>query len=100
MFGAVLARERRPQWAGALLTLVVAGVFDLLFLTLSELPATVPVALAMIALEARRWHTGEATPPWRRRPAWPWRPKDAAQWGSSPVDAGGRDSSASDVIAS
>jgi hypothetical protein len=100
VFGAVLARERRPQWAGALLTLVVAGVFDLLFLTLSELPATVPVALAMIALEARRWHTGEATPPWRRRPAWPWRPKDAAQWGSSPVDAGGRDSSASDVIAS
>jgi hypothetical protein len=52
------------------LTLFVAGLFDLLFFVLSELPATVPVALTMIALEARRWHTGEATPPWRWRPSW------------------------------
>jgi hypothetical protein len=100
VFGAVLARERRPQWPAALLTLVVAGLFDLLFLTLSELPATVPVALAMIALEARRWRSGEATPPWRWRPGWMRPPAEAAQWGSSPVEAGGRDSSASDVIAS
>jgi len=100
VFGAVLARERRSQWAAALLTLVIAGLFDLLFLTLSELPATVPVALAMIALEARRWHAGEATPPWRWRPGWAQPRADAAQWGSSPVEAGGRDSSASDVIAS
>jgi hypothetical protein len=97
------------------LTLFVAGLFDLLFFVLSELPATVPVALTMVALEARRWHTGEATPPWRWRPSWgraggaPWRPSwarprgapDAPQWGvSPPVEADGRDSSASDVIAS
>jgi hypothetical protein len=100
VFGAVLARERRSQLGAALLTLVFAGLFDLLFLTLSELPATVPVALAMIALEARRWRSGESVPPWRWRPGWARAPVDAAQWGSSPVDAGGRDSSASDVIAS
>ena len=98
VFGGVLARERRSQRGAALLTLVVAGLFDLLFLTLSELPATVPVAMAMIALEARRWRNGETEPPWRR-PKWAAR-ADAAQWGSSPVEAGGRDSSASDVIAS
>jgi hypothetical protein len=51
LLGAVLAADRRRQWQGALLTLVIAGLFDLLFLTLSELPATVPVALALIVLE-------------------------------------------------
>jgi hypothetical protein len=51
VFGALLASDRRRQWQGALLTLVLAGLFDLLFLTLSELPATVPVALAVIVLE-------------------------------------------------
>ena len=35
----------------ALLTLVLAGAFDLLFFVVSELPATVPVALALIVLE-------------------------------------------------
>ena len=44
----------------ALLTLFLAGLFDLLFFTLSELPATVPVALALIGGEA--WY-------WRRRRA-------------------------------
>jgi hypothetical protein len=101
VFGAVLARERRSQLGAAALTLFVAGCFDLLFFVLNELPATVPVALTMIALEARRWYTGEATPPWRWRPGWLGDRDDAgAQWGSSPVEAGGRDSSASDVIAS
>jgi hypothetical protein len=52
LLGAVLAASgRRRQWAGALLTLVIAGGFDLLFFVLNELPATVPVALALIALE-------------------------------------------------
>jgi len=119
VFGAVLARERRSQWFPTLLTLLFAGLFDLLFFVLSELPATVPVAAAMIALEARRWRTGESTPPWRWRPGWSGRlarPGGApgrdelprgdglgagSQWGPSPpVEAGGRDSSASDVIAS
>jgi hypothetical protein len=50
----VLASDRRRQWQVALLALVIAGLFDLLFLTLSELPATVPVALALIVDEG--WH--------------------------------------------
>jgi hypothetical protein len=52
VLGAVLAGDRRRQLAAALLTFVFAAVFDLLFFVLNELPATVPVALAMVALEA------------------------------------------------
>jgi hypothetical protein len=59
LLGAVLAGNRRRQWGTALLTLVLAGAFDLLFLVLNELPATVPVALALIVEEAwtnrERW---------------------------------------------
>jgi hypothetical protein len=51
LLGAVLAHLPRRQALAALLTLVFAGLFDLLFLTVSELPATVPVALALIAVE-------------------------------------------------
>ncbi len=78
LLGAVLAGEARRQGAGALLTLVFAAAFDLLFFVINELPATVPVALALIAIEALR--LGQC---------WP-----------SSVEAGGRDSSARDVIAS
>ncbi len=53
LLGAVLAGDRRKQLTAAWLTLVFAAVFDLLFLTLSELPATVPVAVALIVLEVR-----------------------------------------------
>jgi hypothetical protein len=87
LLGAVLASERFRQRRAALLTLVLAGLFDLLFLAVNELPATVPVALALIAIEgwsrletARRparerpgaqvlsavrcrWRRGDATPP-------------------------------------
>jgi hypothetical protein len=52
LLGAVLADQLRRQQVGALLTLVFAGLFDLLFFVLNELPATVPVALALIAVEA------------------------------------------------
>ncbi len=89
LLGAVLAREGRRQWPMALLTLVLAGAFDLLFFVLNELPATVPVAAALIIGEVWLW-AGR-----RERARGPGR-----QWGSSPVEAGGRDSSASDVIAS
>ena len=53
LLGAVLAGDRRRQLAAAALTLGFAAVFDLLFLVVSELPATVPVALALIVLELR-----------------------------------------------
>jgi hypothetical protein len=61
LLGAVLARECRRQGPMALLTLVLAGAFDLLFFVLHELPATVPVALALII--------GEAWWAWQRRRA-------------------------------
>jgi hypothetical protein len=51
VLGAILAQRRRLQLSGALLTLVLAGLFDLLFFFIDELPATVPVALALITLE-------------------------------------------------
>jgi hypothetical protein len=53
VLGAILAGDRRRQLEAAMLTLVISAVFDLLFLTVSELPATVPVALALIVLEVR-----------------------------------------------
>ncbi len=77
VLGAVLAREGRLQWPVALLTLVIAGAFDLLFFVLNELPATVPVALALIFTEAYAY--------WRRRA----RPSDtsADRRPSQPADA-------------
>ncbi len=79
VFGAILAREGRRQWPMALLTLVLAGAFDLLFFFVGELPATVPVALAVIigevwqrrtrltrrataSADRRRWRRAAATP--------------------------------------
>ncbi|MBV9003999.1 MAG: hypothetical protein JO181_05015 [Solirubrobacterales bacterium] len=52
LLGAVLAANPRRQWSAALLTLGIAALFDLLFLVVNELPATVPVALALIVVEA------------------------------------------------
>jgi hypothetical protein len=51
LLGAVLAARWRRQWQAAVLTLAIAAVFDLLFLVINELPATVPVALALIVME-------------------------------------------------
>ncbi len=51
LLGAVLAQNVRRQRSAALLTLVIAALFDLLFLVINELPATVPVALALIVAE-------------------------------------------------
>jgi hypothetical protein len=61
LLGAVLAREGRAQGPVALLTLVIAGLFDLLFLVIHELPATVPVALALVATEAWYWTRARRT---------------------------------------
>jgi hypothetical protein len=64
VLGAVLASQWRRQWQAAVLTLAIAAVFDLLFLVISELPATVPVALALIVVEA--WERFSAA---NRRPS-------------------------------
>jgi hypothetical protein len=57
VLGALVAAETRgwrPQAHAALLVLALAAAFDALFLVLDVLPATVPVALALILLEAAR----------------------------------------------
>jgi hypothetical protein len=51
VLGAVLAPDPKLQRPAALVTLALASLFDVLFLVVNELPATVPVALTVIALE-------------------------------------------------
>jgi hypothetical protein len=67
LLGAVMMSDRQRQRYTALLTLLLAGAFDLLFFVVNELPATVPVALALIVVEAvsavrRRSTPADATP--------------------------------------
>jgi hypothetical protein len=56
VFGGMLAAERRAQLPAAALTAGLALAFDLLFFAVNELPATVPVALALgvLAITRRR----------------------------------------------
>jgi prepilin signal peptidase PulO-like enzyme (type II secretory pathway) len=56
LFGAVLAIERRNPALAAFATFAFAAIMDLLFLVTDTLPATVPIALALILVEllARR----------------------------------------------
>lgn len=63
LLGAVLAAEgRRYQDRAAVITFAIALVFDLLFIAIPVLPATVPVALALLLVErrARRARVSEA----------------------------------------
>lgn len=53
LLGGLYATRVRLQRAAALLTLAVAALFDLLFLVTDNLPATVPVALALLIVEVR-----------------------------------------------
>jgi hypothetical protein len=59
--GAVLAYDRRLQLQGAVLAAAFGLSFDLLFFAVDELPATVPIALTLAALELISWHQGRAT---------------------------------------
>jgi len=52
LLGGVFASRVRVQRTAAVLTLAIAAVFDLLFLVVDNLPATVPVALALLVVEA------------------------------------------------
>jgi hypothetical protein len=65
LLGAVLASDARLQRRAALLVLVIAALFDLLFFVLNELPATVPVALTVIVVEV--WSRWRARAPVRGR---------------------------------
>jgi hypothetical protein len=69
LLGAVLAHRRRLQLTAALLTFAFAAVYDLLFLVVSEIPATVPVALALLAVEG--WERRRARTSAYRRPSRP-----------------------------
>ena len=51
LLGGVYASRVHVQRLAAVLTLVIAGLFDLLFLVADNLPATVPVALALLIVE-------------------------------------------------
>jgi hypothetical protein len=51
LLGGVLAAQYRRQLRAAALAAVLALSFDLLFFFVSELPATVPIALTLIVLE-------------------------------------------------
>jgi prepilin signal peptidase PulO-like enzyme (type II secretory pathway) len=65
VLGGVLAAEGRPQVPAALLVLGLSIAWDTLFLALDTLPATVPVAVALVVLELSR----RALPAPARRPA-------------------------------
>ncbi|HWF50355.1 MAG TPA: hypothetical protein VG294_06880 [Solirubrobacteraceae bacterium] len=69
VLGAVLASDRGRQLQAALLTLLFAAAFDLLFFAVNELPATVPVALALIASELWRVRAERTRRADRRSPA-------------------------------
>lgn len=67
LLGAVVASDARRQRIAALMVLLIGSAFDVLFLAVNELPATVPVALTVILLEAvsagrRRSKRGGAIP--------------------------------------
>ncbi len=53
LVGCLLARSRSRQLEAALLVAVLALTFDLLFFAVDELPATVPVALALAVTQWR-----------------------------------------------
>jgi hypothetical protein len=57
VLGGVLATEGRKQWPVALLVFGLAVLWDLLFLldSINTLPATVPIAVALIVVEVRPW---------------------------------------------
>ena len=54
LVGCLLADSRSRQLEGALLVAVLALVFDLLFFAVDELPATVPVAVALALVQRGR----------------------------------------------
>ncbi len=61
--GALLATDRERQRRGAWLAAALALAFNVLFLWVSELPATVPIALTMLVLEAEDRRAARARAP-------------------------------------
>jgi hypothetical protein len=67
VLGGVLAVERARQWPVAGLTFVLAMSFTLLFFVTDTLPMTVPVAVAVVVVEAGRRAPAPGGRPYRRR---------------------------------
>src|SRR4051794_38314183 len=63
VLGAVLATEHRPRLPAAVLVFVLGLAFDLLFWVFDTLPATVPVAVALVLLELRSIRSGRGADP-------------------------------------
>ena len=63
LLGALLARDWPLARRGAAVAALLCLSFDLLFLVLHELPATVPIALTLLVLEAGALRTRRRTPP-------------------------------------
>jgi hypothetical protein len=55
LLGALLAAQPRLALRGAVLVGLVGLLMDLLFLVVRELPATVPIAITLLILEAGAW---------------------------------------------
>jgi hypothetical protein len=72
VLGAVLAAERRPQVPAAVAVFVAAVVWDLMFWVVDTIPATVPVAFVLVALEVSRGARARSSRP--SSPAGPPRP--------------------------
>ena len=79
VLGGVLLVERTPAPPIALACLVFAACFDLLFFVTDELPATVPVALALIASEIARGRFGVGRTRGSRN-RWPARMRQSSRW--------------------
>ncbi len=62
VLGGLLVAERRARLPVALTCLVLAALFDLLFFVTDELPATVPVALALVVSELYRARRPSCSP--------------------------------------
>jgi hypothetical protein len=84
LLGAAFARDPRLQRTAALLTLLFAALFDLLFLVINELPATVPVALALVVVQIGLVLRGSSRRT-RRRPA----PADGGMPAPNPAPSSG-----------
>jgi hypothetical protein len=63
LLGALLARDWPLARRGAAVAALLCLSFDLLFLVLHELPATVPIALTLLVLEAGALRTRRRTQP-------------------------------------
>src|SRR3954447_17528104 len=63
VLGAILAVEHRPRAGATLLVLGLALAFDLLFWVVDTLPATVPVAVALVLLELGSIRSARRTDP-------------------------------------